>query len=121
MAVTIEDIKFQVDTCFRSWEINAQVRASKSWDTLDDELHIDALKIMVHNCGSGFAKSFPCEYDVADSYLVCNSEVNFDIRRFKGESDIEELVQDFVQSWCLGIAPFAMEYGWWWSVSSCKA
>lgn len=119
MSMSIASITFEVDTVFKGFKVNAEVICDVPWDYSEDEIHVNHLTIRAHNCGTEFCKSFPNEYDIAESWLICDSSVDFQIRNFE-RPDIEELVVDFLRCWLLGAAPFAMEHGWWCSADRAK-
>ena len=119
MSISINAIDFEVNTVFKGFEVNAEVICDKPWDLEEDQLHVNHLNIRAHNCGTQFCKSFDDEYEVAEAFTVCNAGVDFVIRNFE-KADIEELVVDFLRAWLLGLAPFAMSYGWWCSADRAK-
>lgn len=113
MATKINDVTFETYTVVSGFEVHGLVFADRQWDAADDELHVNHVFIKAHNCGSEFAKSFgDDELRVAESFTVCNIEVDFNIRGFESPDDVEDLVIDFMRCFLLGRAPFAMEYGW---------
>ena len=119
MALTITSVSFELCTVYKGFEVHADIVCDQPWDIDEDQVHVNHLNIRAHNCGTEFVKSFANEYDVAESFCICDCDVDFVIKDFQ-KPDIEELVLDFLRAFLLGLAPFAMEHGWWCSADRAR-